>query len=246
VRLRLHEKELPFEDRQINFRKSEHLAPEYLTLNPNGVVPTLVSDGIAIIDSSVIIEYLDEVFPQKSMTPTDPAERARMRTWLRYFEEIPTVAVRFPSFNQAFLQHYENLGDDEFSAAAARRPLRRHFYQQMGRTGFSEREVRNSLECMRSTAQRIDGVLADGRPWILGEQLTLADACVAPLFDRIEDLGMPWIWDGLPLLQAYLKRYRSRPSYLATFYEGTRLSSIYGNLRGRAPERDWFESGVGQ
>ena len=43
----------------------DHLKPEYLELNPNGVVPTLVHDGKVIIDSSVILEYLDEVvFPK--------------------------------------------------------------------------------------------------------------------------------------------------------------------------------------
>ena len=55
VRLVLAEKSLEWEDRQINFSKNEHIAPEYLKLNPNGVVPTLVHDGAVIIDSSVIM-----------------------------------------------------------------------------------------------------------------------------------------------------------------------------------------------
>ena len=54
VRLCLHEKGLDWEDRQINFRLNEHLAPDYLKINPNGVVPTLVHDGNPVVDSSVI------------------------------------------------------------------------------------------------------------------------------------------------------------------------------------------------
>jgi glutathione S-transferase len=63
VRLTLHEKGIPFTDTRLDFRKKEHLSPAYLKLNPNGVVPTLLHDGRPVIDSSVIMEYLDEQFP---------------------------------------------------------------------------------------------------------------------------------------------------------------------------------------
>ena len=64
VRIALAEKNLDWTERRVNLPKNEQLRPEYLKLNPNGVVPTLVHDGKVIIDSSVILEYLDEVFPQ--------------------------------------------------------------------------------------------------------------------------------------------------------------------------------------
>ena len=49
--------------------------PEYLALNPNGLVPSLIHDGAIILDSSVIMEYLDEIFPDTSMVPADPVSR---------------------------------------------------------------------------------------------------------------------------------------------------------------------------
>lgn len=61
VRLARAEKNIPWTDRRINFQAREHLSPAYPALNPNGVV--LVHDGRAVIDFSVINEYLDEVFP---------------------------------------------------------------------------------------------------------------------------------------------------------------------------------------
>jgi len=63
VRLVLAEKKLPYDSHVIVWGKNEHLTEEYLKINPNGVVPSLVHDGAPVIDSSVICEYLDEVFP---------------------------------------------------------------------------------------------------------------------------------------------------------------------------------------
>ena len=64
VRICLAEKNLPFEDIRLDLAKAkDHLKPEYLKLNPNGVVPTLVDGDAVITDSSVICEYLDEKYP---------------------------------------------------------------------------------------------------------------------------------------------------------------------------------------
>src|SRR5215510_6801616 len=80
VRFVLNAKKLPFEEVKLDLLAGDQLEPDYLALNPNGVVPTLVHDGAVVIDSSVIIEYLDEVAPQpESFTPRDPAGRAAMR-----------------------------------------------------------------------------------------------------------------------------------------------------------------------
>ena len=138
VRICLAEKCLEWVDRRLDSRAGEHLKPDYLKLNPNGVVPTLIHDGRVIIDSSVICEYLDEVFPEISLSPADPVSRAHMREWLRYFEEVPTPAVRYPSFNMVLIHGFKNLSETEFQNAAEARPLRRHFYKQMGRGGFSK------------------------------------------------------------------------------------------------------------
>ena len=93
VRLVLWEKNLPFADHIVQHKTREHLSDWYLKLNPNGVVPTLKHDDAVIIDSSVIMEYLDEVFPDTPMVPRDAVGRAHVRKWLRYFEEVPTAAL---------------------------------------------------------------------------------------------------------------------------------------------------------
>ena len=67
VRIVLAEKGLEWKDHRIE--SGEHLQDWCLKLDPNGVVPTLVHDGVPVIDSPVICEYLDEVFPEASTTP---------------------------------------------------------------------------------------------------------------------------------------------------------------------------------
>lgn len=77
ARLCLAEKGLAWQSRVIDLMKLEHTKPEYLRLNSNGVVPTLVHDGVPIHESTLINEYLDEVFPDIPLMPKDPVDRAR-------------------------------------------------------------------------------------------------------------------------------------------------------------------------
>src|ERR1700740_2908453 len=80
VRFVLNAKGLPFEEVKLDLLAGDQLKPDYLELNPNGVVPTLDHDGSIVIDSSVIIEYLDEIAPgPDSFTPKDAVARAKMR-----------------------------------------------------------------------------------------------------------------------------------------------------------------------
>ena len=107
VRFVLNAKKLAFDEHKLDLFSGDQLKPDYLAINPNGVVPTLVHDGAVIIDSAVIIEYLDEIRPiEIRFTPEDAVERATMRSMMRYIDEIPTPAVRIPSYNLAFLPHF--------------------------------------------------------------------------------------------------------------------------------------------
>src|SRR5213078_1724794 len=113
----------------------DQLKPDYLALNPNGVVPTLDHDGVIVIDSSVIIEYLDEVVPEPAhFTPPLPGARAKMRSLMRFIDEMPAAAVRVPTFNLAFLPHFAAMSEGEFVAFAESKPLRKEFMLAMGRT----------------------------------------------------------------------------------------------------------------
>ena len=75
VRIALEEKGLRWTSHHLDLAANEHATPEYRTINPNGVVPTLVHDGRVYIESNDIISYLDEAFPEPPLTPTDTASR---------------------------------------------------------------------------------------------------------------------------------------------------------------------------
>jgi len=240
VRICLAEKDLEWVDHRLDSRNHDHLKPEYLKLNPNGVVPTLVHDGNVIIDSSVILEYLDEVFPEVRLSPDDAVGRAHMRKWLRFFEEVPTPAVRYPSFHKVLLTNYASLSDAELDAEAEKRPLKTDFYKAMGTTGFSDAEINKAMRDMQLTVARMEGALGEnGGPWLLGGMYSLADICVAPLLDRMEDLGYEALWEkGHPNVTAWMGRMRARPAYAKAYYKGARFSDIYPGLRlGRAKPR---------
>src|SRR5271155_783267 len=107
VRFVLNAKKLDFVEVKLDLLAGDQLKPEYLALNPNGVVPTLDHDGAIVIDSSVIIEYLDEVAPEPlDFTPHDPVQRAKMRSLMHFMDEMPAPAVRVPTFNLAFLPRF--------------------------------------------------------------------------------------------------------------------------------------------
>jgi len=227
VRIVLAEKGLEWKDHRIE--SGDHLKPEYLALNPNGVVPTLVHDGVPIIDSSVICEYLDEIFPQNSTTPQDALGRAAMRAWLRYIEEVPTPAVRYPSFNRVLVRNLQKMNKQDFDRAADKRPLRKHFYHRMGQTGFPKEDLDKAFEDLGNTFDRVEKALAKtGGPWIMGEQFTLVDVCLVPTVDRMEDLGYAEMWTkSLPRMTEWWSRIKARPSYKTTFYKGARFSDAY-------------------
>lgn len=228
VRICLAEKRLPFEDIRLDLGKAkQHLKPDYLKLNPNGVVPTLVDDGRVVIDSSVICEYLEEKYPEVRLSPDDLVERARMRAWMRFLEEVPTAAVRVPSFNMGFLPRYEGMDRKTFEGVESDvRPIRKQFYRRMGPNGFKKEDVQASLEQMGNTCARMNAALENG-PWLLGEQFTLADIIVAPLIDRIADLGMDDIWaEKYPRVTDWYQRIQTRPAFQETFYPGARMSEF--------------------
>jgi len=229
VRLVLWEKELPFEIQNVDHKSREQTSDWYLKLNPNGVVPTLEHDGNIIVDSSVIIEYLDEVLPNKPLTPSNPVKRAQMRKWMRYFEEVPTPAIRVPSFNKYLRTKLKTLSDEDYLAIAEKHPIRKQFYLKMDKaSGFDARESAGANENLRQTIERVEQSLAGhGGPWIMGEELTLADYTLVPTIDRMNDLGLAEIGKPYSQAMAWFDRIKQRPAFAKTYHENTRLSEIF-------------------
>jgi len=102
VQLVLEEKRLPYEPILLSFAKGEHKTPEHLARSPHGKVPALADDGVTLYESSAIVEYLEERYPDPPLLPRAPADRARVRIeeleCLNYFAERFLAAARLVFF----------------------------------------------------------------------------------------------------------------------------------------------------
>jgi glutathione S-transferase len=236
VRFVLNAKELLFEEIKLDLLAGDQLKPAYLALNPNGVVPTLDHDGAIVIDSSVIIEYLDEIEPDRaSFTPRDPVRRAAMRSLMRFIDEMPAAAVRVPTFNLAFLPRFQAMSEDEFIAFAESKPLRKEFMLTMGRQGFPEKDMNAALDRLQRTYARMDQAIeASGGPWLLGRDITLADVAVMPALVRMADLGLAHMWAKLPRVQRWVEAICAHPAFKPTYYFGSLLTEKFPHLKERS------------
>jgi glutathione S-transferase len=234
VRFVLNAKGLPFDEVKLDLLAGDQLKPDYLKLNPNGVVPTLDHDGNVIIDSSVIIEYLDEISPEPGFTPRAPVVRAQMRSLMRFIDEMPAAAVRVPTFNLAFLPRFAAMSEEEFLAFAESKPLRKEFMLAMGRKGFPEKEMKAALNRMRRTYGRMDETIAEsGGPWLLGKEPTLADIALMPAIVRMADLGLDTMWQDMPRVARWYDEIRAHPAFKPTYYFGSLLTERFPHLRER-------------
>jgi glutathione S-transferase len=233
VRFVLNAKHLPFEEKRLDLFSGDQLKPDYLAINPNGVVPAIRHDGAIVIDSTVIMEYLEEVFPKgRTFVPKDPVVRAHMRAIMRYVDEVPSAAIRIPSYNLAFLPHFQAMSEEEFQALADAKPLRREFILRMGRTGFPEAEMNNAMKRLQQTVDRMAADIdASGGPFLLGSEPSLADISVMPTIVRMDDIRLGHMWAEKPAVGRWLDAIRADQAFQPTYYPGSLLTEKYPHLR---------------
>lgn len=94
VRVGLAEKGLDWQGHMINLAKGEQNDPDYLKLNPNGVVPTLVDGNLVVVESSVILEYVDDLSGEIQLMPVDRDAKAIARVWLTRCIDIRCTGIR--------------------------------------------------------------------------------------------------------------------------------------------------------
>jgi glutathione S-transferase len=123
VRLALAEKGQSFESQVLTLR-GDQFDPEYMKLNPNAVVPTLIHDGKVIIESTVIIHYVDDTFDDPSLMPADPLARARVHMTAKLMDEFVHNSCTALSFATANRTHLERLSPQELEAELATSPSR--------------------------------------------------------------------------------------------------------------------------
>ena len=116
VRLVLAEKTLPWEGEVLDLQRGDQHRPDYRKLNPNSVVPTLVHDGRVVIESTLIIEYLDEAFADPPLMPADPYQRAIARLWMKKIDDYLHAACSTVTFAIAFRKFLLKKTPEELTA----------------------------------------------------------------------------------------------------------------------------------
>lgn len=217
VRLVLAEKRLSPVEHHLNLRAGDQLNPAYLALNPMGVVPTLVVDGRPIIESTLIAEYLDEAHPEPSMRPADLVARAEMRRWANIPDQGLHAACGTVSSAIAFRHQYLALSADELERNIAETPdpARRERKRQTIELGLDAPGAPPALRTYDNVLARMQAQLADGRPWLMGEQYTLADVAMTPYLVRLDHLQLAGMWADRPGVTGWLDRIRERANFSA-------------------------------
>lgn len=217
VRLVLREKGLSPTEHHLNLRQGDQLTPDYLKLNPNGVVPTLIHDGRPIIESTLIAEYVDEAFPEPPLRPADLVERAEMRRWANIPDQGLHAACGAVSLSIAFRHQFLALPPDLLAENLAKTPdpARRERKRLAIEFGVEAPHAPDAVRLYDKVLGRMETALTDGRPWLMGDQYTLADVAMTPYVVRLDHLQLAWMWENRPGLTAWLDRIRARPNFAA-------------------------------
>jgi glutathione S-transferase len=186
VRIFLAEKGIELPETRVDMMKREHKSPEFRAKNSMGQLPALeLDDGTCIAETVAICRYFDETQPDPPMFGTTPVEKALVDMWVRRTE----FTVMMPVGN--FWRH-----------AHPRTAALLHQYKDFGE---SNREA-------YARGQRwLDGELADGRPFIAGRSITMADICALSTVDFAHWIGLD-LGDDVPHLTAWHERMKARPS----------------------------------
>ena len=163
VRIALNLKGLTAQHLPHHLRKGEQSAPAYLTINPQGLVPTLEGDDGAVLTQSLaIIEWLDEIHPNPPLLPKDPLQRAKVRAFA-----LAIACDIHPVQNLKVLARLRQLGvaEEKVTEWAA----------------WVNREGLSACEAL---------IAAEPGPFCFGDKPTVADLCLVPQLANARRFGV--------------------------------------------------------
>jgi glutathione S-transferase len=216
VRIVLAEKGIEYVSKVVNLPAKENLAEWYLKLNPLGVLPTLVVDGEAVCESSIICEFLDERVPQPSLVPGEPLANARMRGWMKHVDERLHYATGALMWTLVMRPGMLAKPPHERSALLDRIPdrERQKRHRRWIEHGIDSEDFPDAVEMFRQTIADLDDELASG-PWAVGQRFTLADVALLPYFQVIDQFGWNGFLADAPRVVAWFDQAKHRTGFKA-------------------------------
>jgi len=216
VRLCLAEKGLKFESVLVDLTKMEQHSPQYLKLNPNGVIPLLIlPDGRSLYESGTICEYLDETCPEPSLRPADAYGRAEMRNWIRYADERIGNLIIF-NWKHSIAKVASKWTDAELAEALKKIPSkeRQQAWLRAARQPYTTDEENDARRKLTAMLDKIEASLAQ-HAWLVGDRYSIADIAVVPFLKRMDEEIIP---DEVsekkhPKVFAWWQKIQARPAF---------------------------------
>ncbi|MEM8935258.1 MAG: glutathione S-transferase family protein [Pseudomonadota bacterium] len=241
VRLVLAEKEIDFEERALN--RNELRTPEYLKLNPDGVVPTLVVHGgaedVVLRESSVIMVYLDDAYPAPPLRPDDPLPRANIHWWMKRIDDVFFPALGAVTYATIIRTMQMPIDEEQLKAqlASVVNVDKRHQRWDVMVNGLESKAVQYAVGVLARMVDEVDQTLSS-QAYLSGGAYGLADAAITPFLLRAEWFGlMDHPKRDYSLVRTYWQQITSRPSYQTVVGSRMPPEAIQGFLAALAPHK---------
>lgn len=209
VRMTLIEKGLDWTSHHLDLKKKENITKEYFGINPNGLVPTLVDNGVVHIESNDIIDYLDETYPEPSLRAQD---NAAMMEWLALAAAIHVPAIKPYVYAKKVAVKLKKTSEEQsrYDALQKNQELKDFHDKHKGSSTFSDADITRAETILCEGFDKLEQALA-GQTWIMGEQYTLADISWIPIHFVLVGCGYPF--DAYPNIRRWADNFRAKPSF---------------------------------
>ena len=209
VRMTLIEKGLPWTSHHLDLKKKENISDEYFGINPNGLVPTLIDNGVVHIESNDIINYLDQTYPEPSLRASDDDG---MLEWLRLAASIHVPAVKPYVYATKIQKKVKKTAEEQkkYDELQKNEELKSFHAKHAGSSAFGEEDIARSQGMLEECFTKLENTL-EGREWIMGDQFTLADISWIPLHFVLLGCGYPFA--RFPNISRWAAASRKRESY---------------------------------
>ena len=217
VRATLAEKDIVWDGHELNLRTGEQHKPQFLKLNPRGVVPVLVHGSNVIIESNIIMEYVEDAFPDtKRLMPSSAVGKAAVRNLLQRLDtalhlHIATISVGIAFRDQLLAVHKNDQALESFYLAVPD-PRLQTVYRDVVPSGAGSKSFLLALDAWKRQFADMNAALASS-DWLVGTEPTLADFAYLPYMCRFEHLHMTEIWSRYPAVAPWFDHCKKTAGY---------------------------------
>ena len=190
VRIILELKKIKYKSELINLFTGEQHSPEYVKLNPNHLVPTLVVDNDVLMESSQINEYLEDTFPEVTARPKDNYRKHQMRIWIKYVDIYhPQCGSITYGIGMRNVLNQKSKYDVDKEINAIPDLIKRKNRRDLVDQGIRAPVFIEALKQSKIFLDKLENEL-NSSEWLFNDDFGLADASTLPYIIRIEQLSL--------------------------------------------------------